>query len=599
MKDFPPQYNLQDNDILYFCHIPKTAGMTFRTIVEDPFDCKDICPATLTAHVADIPDAELQKYVLFRGHLGFVDLRRLLPNKNFVNVTVLREPVSRVISHYEYIRRTPGDPHYAAVKNMTLEEYTTKMTAGRLGKNIQTYYLAKSAKFDIERVPPDEAFEIAKESLRNFAFVGLLERFQDSLFLLSYIFGWKPILNTRKENAAKTKTPREQLSPQTLEIIKEHSKFDLQIYDYAKEIFNARFDEMTQNLLSQYGDQVSLTGDVNPTELPFETLKELLERHHDRRYLEHHTVSSSAVYYDFCEPLKGTGWHRRECPRQGAAYRWTGPDTTSTLDLPIAPPDKDLTVEFRVVCTWVTGADALDSLTLTVNGHPTELRILHSDLGERILQGTIPQTLIDGSRPFTEFTFQIDRTTSLKEANPLGNDARVVGLAISGVNVFPVGLEQEKSMLAHLFQDGPWRSVAEFVQQQIQSGDRVIAPLAFSMVLTNPVEDYSSILMGKVDANWVILHKGMIDKISSILFKLITRNFSPVFANEVFVVFSNRKQLAKIPYFSPHVRSLYIDRLKFYLEKRVKPIYAKYFARRAAAKQQKERQAAKKRIKKS
>lgn len=53
MRHFPAQYDLQPDDTLYFCHIPKTAGMTFRTILEDYFACKEICPATLSNQIAD------------------------------------------------------------------------------------------------------------------------------------------------------------------------------------------------------------------------------------------------------------------------------------------------------------------------------------------------------------------------------------------------------------------------------------------------------------------------------------------------------------------------------------------------------------------
>ncbi|NJR63267.1 MAG: sulfotransferase family 2 domain-containing protein [Cyanobacteria bacterium CRU_2_1] len=205
MRQFPPQHNLTESDVLYFSHIPKTAGMTFRTIVEDYFSVEEICPATLNAQLAKIPFEELQKYRLLRGHLGFINIPELIPGKNIVNVTFLREPVARVISHYEYIRRMPGDPHYEAVKDMTLEEFAQKLTAGKVRKNIQTYHIAKTHRFKLDGLSPTEILELAKESLDRFAFVGLVERFQDSLFLLSYIFGWKPIINTRKENAAKAK----------------------------------------------------------------------------------------------------------------------------------------------------------------------------------------------------------------------------------------------------------------------------------------------------------------------------------------------------------------------------------------------------------
>ena len=289
MRNFPTQYNLQPEDALYFCHIPKTAGMTFRTIVEDYFACEDICPATLNAHIANIPQLQLETYRLFRGHLVFVDLPGMLPQRNFVNVTMLRDPIARVISHYEYIRRTPGDPHYEAVSNMTLEEFCQRLTVGKVGKNIQTFYIAKTLRFNLERLSPQEVLEVAKESLDRYAFVGILERFQDSLFLLSYIFGWKPILNQRKENASATKTTYDGLPQSTIDHIREHSLLDIELYEYAQEIFNQRFDAMCVDLQAN-------------SDRPFadsEQLRSLLEKHYEQRYLDLNLPPSDCVKYRF------------------------------------------------------------------------------------------------------------------------------------------------------------------------------------------------------------------------------------------------------------------------------------------------------------
>ncbi|HEY9663861.1 MAG TPA: sulfotransferase family 2 domain-containing protein, partial [Allocoleopsis sp.] len=314
MRKFPAQYNLQDNDVLYFSHIPKTAGMTFRTIVEDQFKSEEICPATLNAQVKKLQPEDLAKYRLYRGHLGFINLPKLVPGKQIVNVTVLREPIARVISHYEYIRRMPGDPHYRAVKDMTLEEFAQKLTAGKVGKNIQTYHVAKTLRFDLDSLTPAETLELAKQSLDQFAFVGLVERFQDSLFLLSYIFGWKPIINTRKENAAKSKKPVNELPASTLEVLKENSLLDIELYDYAKEIFESRFDEMVQDLRDRYAEQtgIELPSDLSQP-LSDDQYATLLDRHYQHRYLETGKPISNSYVYDFCLPLVGTGWQRREC----------------------------------------------------------------------------------------------------------------------------------------------------------------------------------------------------------------------------------------------------------------------------------------------
>lgn len=561
MRKFPAQYHLQENDVMYFCHIPKTAGMTFRTIVEDQFHSEEICPATLNAQLAKIPLETLQKYRLFRGHLGFTNLPGLLPEKNFINVTVLREPVARVISHYDYIRRMPGDPHYAAVKDMTLEEFAQKLTAGKVGKNIQTYHVAKALRFQLDSLTPSEILEVAKESLDRFGFVGLVERFQDSLFLLSYIFGWKPIINSRKENAARSKKSLDELSTRTIDIIKENTQLDAELYRYAQEIFAERFFEMTQNLLERYGKLCGLEA-ADPKASPtLEQFSDLIEQHYRQRFLELGTPTSTSYVYDFCLPLYGSGWQRREYPKDQPTYRWTGPSTISTLDLPLnVDVDSDFLIEFRIICPQVTPPDILNSLSVEVNGHPIEIAILHSDLGTRFFQGVVPKAILNHQEPFTRCTFKVDRVSSLHENNPLDPDTRPVGLAFNFVQMFPAKLKRQRSALIPFFDCEAWRTTVDFLQKHAAVDEPVIAPLIFRVELENPVQDYSAFLQQQ-GFNWVVIHKGRPDQVDSVLFKLLQRGFAPVFANEVFVIFSTHN-LRKLAYTSTHVKPLYVDRIK-------------------------------------
>jgi hypothetical protein len=581
MRNFPAQYTLNDEDVLYFSHIPKTAGMTFRTIVEDHFDDREICPATLNAQVAKIPKDQLKDYRLFRGHLGFINIPELLPGKRVVNVTILREPIARVISHYEYIRRMPGDPHYKAVKDMTLAEFAQKLTAGKVGKNIQTYHVAKAMRFKLDDLTPEETLALAKESLDDFAFVGLVERFQDSLFLLSYILGWKPILNSRKENAAKKKKSFDEIPIETLEIIKENSLLDIELFNYAQESFETRFNEMVQQLISRFG-----TASDQAESISSERLKELLELHYEQRYRDLDLNPSSTLLYDFGQALRGTGWQRRECPPSGPpAYRWTGPDTVSTLDLPqIAAPKGDCLLEFRVIATQATAADILDSLSVSVNQNPVKLNTLHSDRNVRLLRGVVSPAMLKSERPFTEVKFEVDRVTSLNEVNPLDPDTRKVGVALNYVQLFPEETERQHSAATQLFEDEAWKKTIDFLNQHLQPQEVVVAPLAFRVVLHTPVLDYDAFLDGK-QAQWLVLHKGMAAQISTILLKLLGRGLSPVFANEVFVVYSNHRGIATANYASKHVRPVYIDRIKKNVEHRLKTIYRQYAGKKQSSPQ--------------
>lgn len=587
--------------------------------MEDYFQCDDICPATLTAHIADYSKTDLQRYRLFRGHLGYVNIPELLDGKALVNVTVLREPVSRVISHYDYIRRTPGDPHYEMVRNMSLEEYSLNKGAGKLGRNVQTYHVARLLQYDLSSLSRRKIVNLAKRSIDQFAFAGILERFQDSLFLLSYIFGWKPIINSRKENVAKSKKTLDQLPASTLELLQSHSWIDQELYTYAKAIFEERFNQMVQDLLDKYGTHDQQSAYAASGQKPDQdTLQQLLEKHAEQRFKELQLPLSAAVEYNFCEPLRGLGWQRRECATDDLAHRWMGPVTTATLDLPIAmaaatpvtaPPETDgstaiaalsptqtaaitnsqddYLVEFQVPHTWAVAPDILESLTVQVNGHPLPLTMLHSTDVVRMYQGRVPQDWLGGDRLFTELTFQVNRTAVCKNANPLSKDTRLVGVALNYVQAFPSALESQKSLLRQLF-NGQSEVTAAFVSEHLKPHERVVAPLMFKVRLSAAIDTYDTFLKSSEPIQWVILHKGIKQQIEALLWKLARQGFKPVFADDVFVVFAkNRNDLAGVSYLSPHVRHLYLGRYSVQVrsfftstyEERLRPLYIKYVDR--------------------
>jgi Sulfotransferase family len=534
LKSFPRQYNLQPNDVLYYSHIPKTAGMTFRTIIEDHFNHPEICPATLDDEVFQIPD--LSPYRLFRGHLVYVDFKKLLPQKQIINLTMLREPVSQLVSHYQYIRRMPEDPYYAQVKDMTLEEYASSFTMGELKRNVQTYHIAKAARFDIDHLSAQEVFEIAVESLNHFAFAGLVERFQDSLFLLSYIFGWRPIINNRAENIGSRQT--HDLPEKTLQLIQENTEFDRQIYQQVQQIFTERF---TQMLEDQQESSVALQ----------------LENHYKQRYQALKISPASTYRYDFSQALRGSGWQRREYPTEGLIYRWTGPDTISTLDLPIAL-HQTLIIEFRIICTDSTPPDSLNSLTLTVNETPIPLTLLHLDPVTRLLQGTIPHSV--HPQP-TRLKFAVNRVISFRFLDPQDPDTRSVGVAINEIKIFPIAVENQQSLALQLFERDFWQSPIEFLQTHLRSDDAIAAPLSFKAKLNRPIQPYGT------PSKWVVLQKDQTENLAKILLRLFLQGFRPVFANRVFVIFTTHPELPKVNYTSVDVKPLYVDILKRSLRK--------------------------------
>jgi Sulfotransferase family len=555
LKAFPTQYTLQDHDVFYYVHIPKTAGMTFRTIVGDYFHSHEICPATLGHLMSQINPQDLPQYRLLRGHLVYIDFRSLLPQKTLIHATMLREPVAQLVSHYDYIRRMPTDPDHAKVKDMTLEEFVQYFTIANLQRNTQTYHIAKAARFDIEHLPADQVFDIAIDSLNHFAFVGLLERFQDSLFLLSYIFGWRPIMNTRKENAGNRTRYADRLSPATLQLIKENTQLDQQLYDYASKIFDDRFTQMIHSLIPE--------SFPNPSP---QQLTTHLEQHYETRYSALQIPTTQTLNYSFDQPLRGSGWQRREEPTAGLTYRWTGSDTVTTLDLPISSSypqgvaiTQDLILEFRVICTNAIAPDIINSLSVTVNHTPIPLRVLHHDPVTRLFQGTIPHSA-SSDKPFSRITFQVNRVVPFQSLN--SSDTRSVGVAINEIQIFPT-VESDRTLALQLFDRQYWQDPIDFLQKHLQTHEAIVAPLSFQAKLPNPIHSQ----INSKTTPWVILQKDQTAHLIPTLFKFLIQGFHPVFANGLFVIFTTHAHLPKVPYTSVDVKPLYVDILKRNLRK--------------------------------
>ncbi len=97
----PIKYHLSDDDLLYFLHIPKTAGTSFISILDSHYDNnyhKIYVPYDWKQLSQNIP-ADFSSYNLLRGHFGY-GIHRLLSKKP-IYLTMLRDPFETVISLYE------------------------------------------------------------------------------------------------------------------------------------------------------------------------------------------------------------------------------------------------------------------------------------------------------------------------------------------------------------------------------------------------------------------------------------------------------------------------------------------------------------------
>ncbi|MEY2454627.1 MAG: hypothetical protein QOD92_4201 [Acidimicrobiaceae bacterium] len=92
------------------------------------------------------------------------------------------------------------------------------------------------------------------------------------------------------------------------------------------------------------------------------------------------------------------------------------------------------------------------------------------------------------------------------------------------------------------YHDRNWNEAAEFLDNHLHEGDRVLAPDRFWWRLVCPVERWvASNLSTDRTYDWVITHKGELDQFSRGFLEHVALTMRAVFANPVFVIWTSRR----------------------------------------------------------
>jgi len=248
---------LDDFNTVIFLHIPKTAGQTLDVILERHYPLSSI----YTIYGFDIPISESvkrlskfsenykEKIKLIKGHYKF-GLHQLLPQKT-TYITLLRDPVDRIIAHYYYVLRQPS--HYlngiVKAKKMSLADYVSSGISKEMDNGQTRLLSGKEKQCDFGQCK-DDLLKLAKDNLKeHFSVVGLTERFDESLILMSLKFGWRKIYYSRR-NVSRKGQNKTTIGSETRRVIEKFSKLDLELYEYGKNIFEKSI-RMHQSELSQ------------------------------------------------------------------------------------------------------------------------------------------------------------------------------------------------------------------------------------------------------------------------------------------------------------------------------------------------------------
>lgn len=220
---------------MIFLHIPKTAGTTLNRIIEwqySPLSIFTLDPYRIRAtaeRFKTLSEQRRRRFRVVRGHL-YYGLHEFLP-QGATYITMLREPVARFLSSYYFILRRPLHPLHRKLKRERLgvENYL------RLIPHRHNYQCRLIAGLEGTATGDERLLDIAKENLtKSFSVVGICERFEESLMLTAKTFGWEvPYYENRK--VSKNRSPA---APSSIELIREHNRLDIELYEFGKKLFD-------------------------------------------------------------------------------------------------------------------------------------------------------------------------------------------------------------------------------------------------------------------------------------------------------------------------------------------------------------------------
>ncbi len=162
-------------------------------------------------------------------------------------VTILRDPVQRTLSHYSYLFAAPDDrkprrrigqgllPPGAQPPAPGTPLADVLANPQWLLDNLQTRLLCGILR-PYDELPPD-ALDRARTNLRErFSYVGVLERFDELVALLTVELDWRTyVYKHGRVNPARA--TRDQLSDEDVRLVEEHNKLDRELYGTAVELF--------------------------------------------------------------------------------------------------------------------------------------------------------------------------------------------------------------------------------------------------------------------------------------------------------------------------------------------------------------------------
>jgi len=241
-----PLFHRQPSYTLVFLHLPKTGGITLREILLRRIGHRPVLrmdePDLHAQWLRAQPEAWRARLALVHGHI-YYGVHELLP-RPCLYMTMLRDPLERVLSYYSFIREAADHHLHAQVREGNLN------LAGciRRGLTVELDNFQVRALTSLRNIHVPfggvtrEMLTEAKAHLDGMSLVGVTEQFDASLAHFCRALRW-PRVAAPVANRTVARVQARDLDPADLALVREQNRLDAELHAHATRLLHARLDQ--------------------------------------------------------------------------------------------------------------------------------------------------------------------------------------------------------------------------------------------------------------------------------------------------------------------------------------------------------------------
>jgi hypothetical protein len=271
--EFSDKYNAMHPDVhqhpdlayerrtVVLLHLEKTGGTSLRELVAQAFAADRRCPL-FENRLHTLTLAQLGRYDFYSGHFDAASIR-FIPRQRLEVVSMFREPVSRLVSLYRFLRAHPmvdefvGHKLVALAHRYSAEEFFEQPQI-RLFSNINNHYVVVLGKSylwfeqharSLRPGDMEDGVRQARATISDMASLGLTEHYEESVALICRDLAIPMPASIARLNATDGSAARDarfsrvdpvELTPRLLAAVADLTAYDTQLYRFAVEEFGRR-----------------------------------------------------------------------------------------------------------------------------------------------------------------------------------------------------------------------------------------------------------------------------------------------------------------------------------------------------------------------